>query len=356
MVPDPRQEPRLSWGNGCSESEERGDSSSSDSDSSEDTGSKLQLLRDELAKAEAKAKRKEAKAEKKRGKEPKEKAKGKKPDKLKEALRSNTNKKQEKKGKKKKKGKGVKKRKKEVSSEGSEEAEELFQPRGPRNEDDAKGSKARGDRGPFGCGPEVNFLAAADGSEESGFREAPSTSKRSSQLTLVKYAQEHPGRLASRLLLKMEAANARDGEGAKASPCNKTPAAATHYFLTTLQPQLGPKLNMRSQRELRTLSQLIDLLAVGKVGQADVIAQRMKAVEKATLEGHWNSAQFLELIAPEGASLLGRDEEVYLARKCLLDQRPYDRAPWKPDSKGKGKEKGQGKDRKSKSMLRGRVE
>ena len=47
----------------------------------------------------------------------------------------------------------------------------------------------------------------------------------------------------------------------------------------------------------------------------------MKALVKAGEGGHWNSAQFLELLSPEGSSLLERAEEVYTSREYLLDMK-----------------------------------
>ena len=106
-----------------------------DSDSSEDTGSKLQQLRDELATAQTKAKRKEAKAERKRDKVPKEKANEKRPDKLQEVEEQHQQ--EEEKERLEEEGQRC-----EEASESSNEVEELFQPRGPRGEDDAKDSRA----------------------------------------------------------------------------------------------------------------------------------------------------------------------------------------------------------------------
>ena len=54
---------------------------------------------------------------------------------------------------------------------------------------------------------------------------------------------------------------------------------------------------------------------------ADMLAQRVKALVKAGEGGHRNSAQFLELLSPEGSSLLERAEEVYTSREYLLDMK-----------------------------------
>ena len=86
---------------------------------------------------------------------------------------------------------------------------------------------------------------------------------------------------------------------------------------------------------------------------ADLLAQRIKAIEKATAENHWNAAQFLELLPPENSTLLEKDEELYLAKEYLTElklkgiERPHHPKGLDKGS-GKGKEvqkgsKGKGK-------------
>eukprot|EP00435_Cladocopium_sp_Y103_P018337 s2813_g4.t1 len=261
---------------------------------------------------------------------------------------------------KKSRSRGRKRRKKDDTGSkdsGSEcsdsEKEELFVPR--RRE----GSKSprSGDRGPFGEGPAVDYKDGDESSsDESDFQRAPSRTTKSSQLKLLSYSRRFPGRLASRMLLKMRQATARGLEGADKS---KTPPVAMNHLLTVLQPSLQGKLGMRTLRELKTLAQCLDMLAQGQIGRgADLLSQRVKALERATAEGHWNSAQFLELLPPESSTLLERDEELYLAKEFLTEQkikgydRPYRQREWEPlKGRGKGKdsqkgEKGKGKEKK----------
>ncbi|CAL1144295.1 unnamed protein product [Cladocopium goreaui] len=54
---------------------------------------------------------------------------------------------------------------------------------------------------------------------------------------------------------------------------------------------------------------------------ADLLSQRVKALEKATVDSHWGSAQFLELLSPETADPLERDEEVFTNREWLLEMK-----------------------------------
>lgn len=210
------------------------------------------------------------------------------------------------------------------------------------------------DRGPFGGGDLVNFRERDDSDEES-FREAPTERKATSQLQLVRYARTKPGRLASRMLLKMVRESAHGSVGAMSKDSNRTPPAAVHYLLTVMLPKLQSKVNLRSERELRTLCTAVDMLAQQKPAHAaDLLSQRIKALEKASKDGHWASAQWLELLSPEEGGLLERDEEVYMSKDYLLDmklrgyesQRKGNRFESKGDrEKGgkKGKEKGRGK-------------
>ena len=143
----------------------------------------------------------------------------------------------------------------------------------------------------------------------------------------------------------MEQATARGVEGPNRAEGNRTPAVAMNHVLTILLPSLGQKAGLRSTRELKTLGSILDLLAKGAPSKAaDVVAQRIKAVERASHESHWGSAQFLELLPPENSMLLDKDEEMFVAKEYLLEQklRDYDRrgGQRREVTEGKGKSKG----------------
>ena len=250
-----------------------------------------------------------------------------------------------------------KKRRSSISSSSRDSSasgkDELFGGARGSGDQGAGHSKGKADRGPFGSGDAVKFAGASESDTES-FRDAPTDRKATSQLQLVQYARKMPGRLASRLLLKMKREGAQGFVGAELVK-GMTPPVAVHYLVTVMTPTLGSCLNLRSLRELRTLCTVLDLLAQHCPAQAaDLVGQRIKALEKATLDGHWASAQHLELLNPEAGGLLDRDEEVFTSREYLLDMKlkNYEglkRSP-KLDSKGdrekggrKGKEKGKGK-------------
>ena len=85
---------------------------------------------------------------------------------------------------------------------------------------------------------------------------------------------------------------------------------------------------------------MLDLLAQHKIAQgADILAQRVKALERACTEGHWGAAQFLELIGGEQQGLLDRSEQYCLSKEYIMDQklRGLDKTQ---NRSGKGDQKG----------------
>ena len=212
-------------------------------------------------------------------------------------------------------------------------------------------SKKRKDRGPYGNGEQVDFGLGTD-SDESDFQGGASE-KRGQQLRLVEYAQHRPGRLTSRLLLKMQGLLAKDTEAPfnrKSLESNMTPATATPYLLTVMVPTYKEKMGVRLLRELRTLAAALDEIAQGKPAAAgDILSQRLKALELQLSDGGWQRAQYFELIPPEGAGLAERSEQRMAAKEHAqeIKMRQYlNRDAWKPDWKGKGDGKGKkGKDK-----------
>lgn len=116
-------------------------------------------------------------------------------------------------------------------------------PKDDKKEKKKKKKVSKADRGPYGVGAKMNYggeeadegSSDEDVSDKTSFRAAPShTSK---QLQLQEYADKYPGRLASRLLKRMQTILAR-GEGAmNLSGKNQTPAVATAYLITVVEPR-----------------------------------------------------------------------------------------------------------------------
>lgn len=220
-----------------------------------------------------------------------------------------------------------------------------------------KRDKGAEDRGPFGAGAKVKFARSEATSISSGdddetgpsFQAAPSGKSR--QLQLLEYAEKHPGRLASRLLMKMRVLLARE-EGAlnrESEPSNLTPSTATSYFLTVMLPLHRERLNLRVQREMRTVAKSLDLIAMGEPHRAaDVLAQRLKALELMVSDQSWGRAAHVELLPAEGATLVEPDESWVATREHVFENKLRQ---WKgkgigKETDGKGKprdEKGKGK-------------
>ena len=371
------------------EEEEEPDDEEEASDSSGDSAEvqkRLEKLRQELKEAEERASAKKRKGKKKpsrsRGREksrsqPRGKTRkrspspggGKDKDKARYSKEKDKDrepkarKKESRKEKDKKKEEKEPKKRREEKDESEEEilpgssGDELFQSAKPKAKDAEKSGKA--DRGPFGGGPAIGNTRKVRKRARpipSGFRGVPArTTSESGQQKLTPYSRRFPGRLPSRLLIKMREGAARDLVGAN-NEDTLTPPLASHYLITVLIPALGNKASLRTQRELRTLAKGLDHLARGELGQAaDLLCQRIKALDRATQEGSWQSAQFLELLPPDGVTLLERDEEMFLRNEFILDQKAnrYGDRNWSNQNrspKGDGKNdrqqkgKGDGKD------------
>ena len=139
-------------------------------------------------------------------------------------------------------------------------------------------------------------------------------------MALIQWAEEHPGCLARNLLRKMHDIVGEDGEVTK-KDC-PPPACAKQYDLRILRHQSGPHgINARHQRELSTLSTVLDHLVKGRNKQAaDVVAARLKAVKTANREGHFTNGQFLELIPVNVEGLTTADEKQVLRNEALMSK------------------------------------
>ena len=80
------------------------------------------------------------------------------------------------------------------------------------------------------------------------------------------------------------------------------------YLLCILQISHSTNMSIRSQRELRTLAEALDMLLTGQLAQlGDLLMQRFKAVEVAAVDG-WAIAKHLELIPSAGLSSISNME------------------------------------------------
>ena len=272
--------------------EDQGSEDSQSDSSSTSAGMKQRpkKLRADLTAAEKEREERKGKAAKKKKKKEKRKAK-----RQKDAKRSRSGKRSRGRSEEKKDRKKAKKRSKSPASEAEKKRKDKRKrSKGPRGKSSSSTSATqKGESAPLfrASGKGSKQLLDFDGSsssEESSFRKGSSASAKSSQMRLVRYAERHPGRLASRLLLKMQEATARGALEPIGESKSLTPAVAQNHLLTVLLPSLGEKAGVRTRRELKTLTKILDSLARGDpAGAADVVAQRVKALERASHEAHW---------------------------------------------------------------------
>ena len=86
-----------------------------------------------------------------------------------------------------------------------------------------------------------------------------------------------------------------EGAMSQGSGQNLTPSTATSYFLTVVLPLHKDRLNVRIQRDMRTMARCLDLIALGLPEKsADILAQRLEALELMVTDQSWSRAQHLE--------------------------------------------------------------
>ena len=108
------------------------------------------------------------------------------------------------------------------------------------------------------------------------------------------------------------------GERLESFSAGQPRAVAVAWLLTAYLNQHSAKgLGPRTMRELRTLCHTLDLLVQGKVAEAmDVVARRVKALERAQADGHGDAAKWMELIPTGAAQLLPRRESRQALREA----------------------------------------
>eukprot|EP00438_Fugacium_kawagutii_P002378 Skav201007 [mRNA] locus=scaffold991:263519:265246:- [translate_table: standard] len=215
-----------------------------------------------------------------------------------------------------------------------------------------KSNKKVKDRGPFNmastaeCDEDTEDRKEKDSldssSESQDFRSAPHST--SHHLKLVRYARRHPGRLAARMLQKMEAATGFGGGAETKTSQKKEPQPVAHmYYLAVLTPSLRDRWTQRTQRELKVSATVLDLLTLNKGAEAaDILAQRIKALEKSVQDNNqWRKAKHLELVDQEDVALVDQGEENMMQKEAEREEKTRGGwSHWKDDQWNKGKGKG----------------
>ena len=239
--------------------------------------------------------------------------------------------------------------KKEIAKKGKDKKKVKKKDKGEKKK--KKDRKVK-DRGPFGMAAteewekEASSKDDSSDSEASGsgssFHKAPSLTSR--HMKLVRYAKRRPGRLAARLLKKMEKSTGFGG-GAENKSLKKTARVkpvAHMYFLAFMTPALQAKWTQRTQRELKVATTLLDLLVEGRGAEAgDILAQRIKALEKSAQDSNqWRKAKHLELVEADDAALVDPGEEEMMAKEAEREDKTRKGSGWseqEPWRKGRGK-------------------
>ena len=143
----------------------------------------------------------------------------------------------------------------------------------------------------------------------------PSTTRRQtdaaslgSSVNIQRVAQESPGALLDSGLKAMRRfLDPRNHQGSGDKKQGLTPHV-TQYLTTVVQALKGKELGLRSERELRTLSEALDHLLSGNLAACgDTLMQRFKAVELVG-EAGWAVASRMELIPQSAVSAVPSEE------------------------------------------------
>jgi hypothetical protein len=108
--------------------------------------------------------------------------------------------------------------------------------------------------------------------------------------------------------------------GRRAGNAEEELVANMTVFYQTVFLHDSPHVNERTQRELRTLFYILDLLIEGHVLRAmDVLCQRVKSLEAGSDSGDWTSSRYRELVPEERLSLTTAAEKSLVERRLRDD-------------------------------------
>ena len=179
--------------------------------------------------------------------------------------------------------------------------------------------------------------STSSSSSSSVFRVTHKGADKASQARALKWAEDHPGRTARRLLRTMHDTVGEEGESSRSK--GPPPACAKQYDLRVFKRETGPQgINARNQREMSTLCWVLDHLAMGRYHQAaDVVAGRIKSLETGNKEGHFHNAQFLELLPVHTEGLSSTDDKQVLRHEASASKGSWSSSGKDWTNYGKGK-------------------
>ena len=169
---------------------------------------------------------------------------------------------------------------------------------------------------------------------------------------VMQLARRTPGALGLSLLVEMLRQLGDSTHGGVGQAAGEARGTAVAYLTRVLIPQLGSRLPLLAERELRTLAEAIDGVVAGQVQQVfDLLAQRFRAVETScTEEGGWSLARHLEVLhsarkttvpAAMRSSMAHEQRNDQRLRRQLRGEHDYarergDRFPLREEGKGSG--------------------
>ena len=151
--------------------------------------------------------------------------------------------------------------------------------------------------------------------------------------------QRYPGCLASSMISEAKNALVTAAGTSWAVDKHSLPPVVTQYVRQTVMPTMGAPM----AQEVLTIAQALDMMLVGRIGAcADLLGQRLKALESLGRGNHWTVARQHELVRVENQGLADDAEHREAAARAREDDKlrgmlTRQSQGSKGDSQGKGK-------------------
>lgn len=135
-------------------------------------------------------------------------------------------------------------------------------------------------------------------------------------------AEESPGALLADGLNQIMRHLAGRG-GASLEDIDELPAKVMTYLQSVWGgAHTTTEMGMRNAHELQMVGECLDLLLSGDLAQlGDTLMQRLKAIQQAVTDGHWNVARHLEILDRDGATLASPAERREAVRGELFESK-----------------------------------
>ena len=168
--------------------------------------------------------------------------------------------------------------------------------------------------------------SSASSETSSSTEEKARASSSSHGNAVLMQVRKEPGKLLMSGLQMMQSfvagAEGPTGMGSEKVRLGSVRRLVTTYLTTALLPSKGGALGLRHERELRTIAEALDCMVSGKLGQAaDILMQRFRAIETASVDGGWDLAKHMELIPETNVSCVPMEMRSQAFRTQALQQK-----------------------------------